>query len=298
MPRINKCIELLEQGQPIYVLHDSQPPELSYDCGQALARTWADMLVVEFEHYEFDVSGLTRFMQGLVDGGPTSSGHATPTVLATLPHNALSADEVRYNAWQARHVLAAGVHGILHTHARDAEAVKWFVASCRYAFQAHGRDVLPEGLRGGGEERAAALWGVSPKRYLRLADPWPLNPSGELLLGLKIEDRHGLADADAIAAVPGVSFAEWGPLDMGISLGEPGELAPPYSDQMNAARDTVSSATDKAGAAFYCDWNDPAMTVQEQIDHLLDVIGAKLLNVSSRELADYGRKRTGRTMPV
>ena len=48
----------------------------------------------------------------------------------------------------------------------------------------------------------------SQVEYLRRADPWPLNPDGELLLGLKIEDRHALPNADAIAATPGIYFAE------------------------------------------------------------------------------------------
>ena len=54
-----------------------------------------------------------------------------------------------------------------------------------------------------------------------VADPWPLNPEGELLLGLKIEDRHCLPNVDAIAAIPGIGFAEWGPGDMGMSMGFP-----------------------------------------------------------------------------
>ena len=101
-------------------------------------------------------------MKGLHAGGPTASGHLTPTVVTTLPHNAISVDEVRYNAWQMRHALTTGVHGLLHTHARDPEAVKWFVAACRYPFQTLARDVIPEGLRGGGGQGLPAeIWGLS-----------------------------------------------------------------------------------------------------------------------------------------
>jgi 4-hydroxy-2-oxoheptanedioate aldolase len=56
-----------------------------------------------------------------------------------------------------------------------------------------------------GFERAAAYWGLSEAEYLEKADVWPLNPDGELLLHVIIESREGVANARAIAAVPGVS---------------------------------------------------------------------------------------------
>jgi len=38
--------------------------------------------------------------------------------------------------------------------------------------------------------------GMNNAQYVRIADLWPLNPSGEIIFGLKIEDPYG----DAIAA--------------------------------------------------------------------------------------------------
>ena len=111
--RINRCIELLEQGE--YLYYTGAGP-LTYENGKKQAKTWADFLMVDYEHNPFDVVGLRAFMQGLVDGGPTNSGHRTPTVFATLPSNCRTVNEVRANAWQVRHVLSSGVHGILHTH--------------------------------------------------------------------------------------------------------------------------------------------------------------------------------------
>src|SRR5688500_20131161 len=120
MAKINKCIALLEQGQPCYATH---PTQLTYEAGLKDAKTWADMLLIDFEHHPFDTVGLTSYMRGLKDGGPTTSGHPTPTVVCTLPSHAITAEEVRYNAWQARHVLAAGVHRLLHTPTRTADTV-------------------------------------------------------------------------------------------------------------------------------------------------------------------------------
>jgi 4-hydroxy-2-oxoheptanedioate aldolase len=297
MARINKVIELIEQGQPVYAIGAR---ELSYEAGRDQANTWADLILVDFEHHAFDVAGLTKFMRGLKEGGPTPSGHLTPTVISTLPSNCMSREEVIYNAWQARHVLSTGVHGILHTHARDPEAVRAFVSITRYPFQTIGRERgISEGLRGsGGGGQSAVVWGVSRQEYVRKADPWPLNPNGELMLGLKIEDRHCLANADAIAGTPGIAFAEWGPGDMGMSFGSPNAHDPPYSPLMDNARNTVKAACDRAGIAFYCGWSEKSMTEEQRVRFLIEEIGAKIMGAPTRAFADIGRRLTGRVMPV
>lgn len=296
MARINKVIELIEQGQPVF---STGAPELTFEAGVELSQTWADLIMVEFEHHAFDTIGLYKFMQGLHHGGPTPSGHATPAVICTLPSNCITPEEVKYNAWQSRHVLAAGIHGILHTHARSAEAVKWFVATTRYPFQTIGLDRgIPEGLRGGGgQSQPAEIWGLEPNEYMQVADPWPLNPKGEIFLGLKIEDKYCLPDADNIAAVPGISWAEWGPGDMAMSFGDPDGHDPPYPPHMENAMNVVKSALDKAGSAFYCSWKDDSMTEEEILLHLIDNIGAKIVPAQSSEVVDTLRKRYSREMP-
>jgi 4-hydroxy-2-oxoheptanedioate aldolase len=215
-------------------------------------------------------------MRGLVDGGPTADGYRTPTVIATLPANCRDAAEVRANSWQARQVLAAGVHGVLHTHARSADAARAFVAECRYPF-APATDGLDEGQRGaGGQARAAAIWGLSTAEYLRRADPWPLNPDGELLLGLKIEDRHGLAVADELAATPGIAFAEWGPGDMAMSFGYPENHDPPYPPELEAARHAIKAACDAHGLAFLSSWNHAGQPPEANARYLRDW-GARII---------------------
>ena len=119
-----------------------------------------------------------------------------------------------------------------------------------------------------------------------------------MFLGLKIEDRHCLPNADDIAAVPGIAFAEWGPGDMGMSFGLPDAHDPPYPQVMDDARSTVKAALDQHGICFYSSWNDPEISLEERVDYSLDVLGVKMMGAPSREWADYGRQRTGRTMPV
>src|SRR5262252_9286283 len=105
--RINKALQLLEQGQPIYY---TGAESRSYEGGCAAAKTWADYINIEMEHGPFDISRLHEFMRGLVAGGPTASGHRTPTVIVTLPVTGANLDMFRNNAWMVNQVLAAGVH--------------------------------------------------------------------------------------------------------------------------------------------------------------------------------------------
>ena len=118
MPRINRAIELLEAGQPVYYagVHGG----LTYENGTAHRDTWADYLMVEFEHGAFNPVGLGEFMRGLVDAGATRSGHRTPAVICTLPTDGTDENVMRANAWMIKQVLARGVHGILLCHAETA----------------------------------------------------------------------------------------------------------------------------------------------------------------------------------
>ena len=79
MSRINKCIELIEQNQAIFAV---SAPELTYECGKEMSQTWSDLIQFDFEHHPFDTVGLSKFMRGLKDGGPTPSGHLTPTAVS------------------------------------------------------------------------------------------------------------------------------------------------------------------------------------------------------------------------
>jgi 4-hydroxy-2-oxoheptanedioate aldolase len=290
MTRVNKAVELLAAGQPIYY---ETVTERGYEGGKAAAQTWADYINYEMEHTAFDLTLLSAFMRGLVDGGPTKSGHRTPAVIVTLPTDGTDETVMRANAWMVKQVLATGVHGILLCHAETAGAVRAFVEAARYPFNAIG---VGEGLEvgrrgGGGQKQAAEIWGLDVGEYLRRADPWPLNPDGELLLGLKIENVRALANADETTKVPGVAFAEWGPGDMGMSMGYPDQHDEPYPEDMLAARSRVLGACKAANLAFLNQvyTHDVVERIEEGVR-----IGA---GHAAREAAEVGRRHTGRTMP-
>src|SRR5262249_10899612 len=158
-----------------------------------------DYINVGMEHGSFDMPGLAEYMRGLVDGGPTSSGHRTPAVIVEAPVRGTDETTVRCNSWQFRQILARGVHGIVLCQVESTATAKAFVEAVRYPHHQQGVDpALPPalqrmsdvgrlrqevasaligiGTRGAGSEAtAAAIWGLSREEYMTRSDPWPLN---------------------------------------------------------------------------------------------------------------------------
>ncbi|MBM3811761.1 MAG: hypothetical protein FJW20_09005 [Acidimicrobiia bacterium] len=285
--RINRAIELLEAGQPIYYTGGRG----GYEEGKKMAHTWADYINYEMEHGALDFTALRGFMKGLVDGGPTKSGHRTPAVIVTLPVLGIDEAHMRANFWVVQQAQAAGVHGILLCHARSPEAVRVFVESMRYP-NAKPVKGLGEGLLGNGSQGyASQIWGITAQEYMKKADPWPLNPEGEFLLGLKIEDKYALANAEKVAAVPGIAFAEWGPGDMGISLTLPDGHGPnrELHPKMLEARAKVLAACKANKLAFLNTVrpNDVEEMIKEGV----------MIGSGGQEAAEKGRRHTKRKMP-
>lgn len=290
--RVNRAIELLAQDQPVYYTGAHAGHVLTYEQGKEDAGTWADYINIGMEHGSFNLAGLDEYMRGLVDCAPTRSGHRTPTVIVEAPVGGTTADMVRYNAWQFRQILARGVHGILLCQADSAGAVRTFVESCRYPINDIGVGKgLGVGTRGvGSESVTTAVWGVDHDEYLAKADPWPLNPEGELLLGLKIESKAAIPHIEEILSVPGIGFTEMGPGDLSISLGY--RQAPqPWPSEMQETHERVKAACQANGVAFL----DSASI--ENIGEKIDA-GVRVIPGGRKEVAEAGRAHTGRAMPA
>jgi 4-hydroxy-2-oxoheptanedioate aldolase len=317
--RINRAIELLEQGQAIYYVGQHTGHVLSYAQGREDAHTWADYINVGMEHGSFDMPGLAEYMRGLVDGGPAGSGHRTPAVIVEPPARGIDEASVRNNAWQLRQILARGVHGMILCQTESPDAVRAFVEAARYPHHAHGvdpalpsplermrgrgepvaqsdrkggRPLLGVGTRGrGSEATAAAIWGLSNQDYMQRSDPWPLNPRGELLLGVKLESPEGVANCEAILAVPGLGYAEMGPGDLGLSFGYTTLQLDPYPPELQEARTRVLAACKKNGIA-YLESCSPANIVV-RLDE-----GVRVIAGQQQDTALLGRAHQRRTMPV
>ncbi len=291
--RINRSIELLASGQPIYYVGGHTGHVLTHAQGLQDAKTWADYINIGMEHGAFDMAGLDVYMHGLIDGGPTRSGHRTPTIIVEAPVDGVNEAVVRYNAWQFRQILARGVHGVLLCQAESADAVGAFVESCRYPIHkigiGHGLGI---GTRGrGSEPSAAAVWGLSSEDYMQRADAWPLNTQGELLLGVKIESPEGVSNVEQILSMPGIGFAEMGPGDLGLSFGYTQVPRDPYPPELRQARERVLNACQAHGIAFLetCTPENVARKIDE---------GVRVVAGHREETAQVGRAYSKRTLPV
>ncbi|MBM4419344.1 MAG: hypothetical protein FJ033_13695 [Chloroflexi bacterium] len=292
MTHVNRVIALLAQDQPVYYTGASSR---GYEGGKRDSATWADYIAYDMEHGAFDVGDLRDYMQGMVDAGPTRSGHRTPTVIVTLPIDGTTEEVVRANSWVIKQVLATGVHGLMLCHAETPGAVRAFVECSRYPFNTIGIGAgLDDGRRGGGgQAHAADIWGVPTRKYLDVADPWPLNPAGELLLGLKIENKRALSNVESSMRTPGIGFAEWGPGDMGMSLGFPDNHDEPYPAPMQDARDRVLAAC-KSNGVFFLN-----MVLESDVTQRIDEgVRVCACGRSGERAAAIGRQHTRRTMPV
>lgn len=310
--RINRAIELLQRDQAIYYDGAHSGHVLTAAQGRKDAHTWVDYINVGMEHGAFDIPGLGEYMQGMVEGGPTNSGHRTPAVIVEVPVNGTDAANVQHNAWQFRQILGRGVHGIILCQAESTDAVRAFVESCRYPHHTAGLDrTIPSplermrgaskapregglgvGARGrGSESTAAPVWGISQEEYLERCDPWPLNPKGELLLGVKIESPEGVANCESILAVPGLGYAEMGPGDLSLTLGYRTIPRDPYPPEMQQARDRIFAACRKNGLAFLegCTPENVVARIDE---------GVRVIAGGNPESAIKGRAHQKRTMPV
>ena len=245
------------------------------------------------EHGCFDMTALDNYIRGLIDGGPTKSGHRTPPIIVELPVEGTEENIVKYNAWQIRQILARGVHGLLLCTAESADAVRAYVEASRYPTNMNGvGQGLSRGTRGvGSENTASPVWGVDRDEYLKKADPWPLNPDGEILLGLKIETVRGLNHCEQIFTVPGIGWAEMGPGDMHMSMGL---IRDGHDDEkVEAARTRVNAACEKNGVKFLGGVHGGDSKV-EALKKVIDT-GARIISGDDEDLAKEGRKYTNNT---
>ena len=215
-PRLNGVIDALAKGQHAFTLFSPFDVESSI----ALSTSKYDGVIFEGEHNGFDIRSLRDSLQYLLNRAQIAkSGSLAPSVtpLVRIPPNGKEK-----NQFFAKQALDLGAYGIVWPHVSTAEEAYNAVSACRYPRLSDKPNYEPAGIRGDGPTAAVRYWGVSQQEYYRRADVWPLDPNGEILVVIQIEDTAGIANlSEMLKHVPGIGAVLIGEGDLSQELGYP-----------------------------------------------------------------------------
>jgi 4-hydroxy-2-oxoheptanedioate aldolase len=213
IPRLNGVIRALEQGRP--AITTFSPPEIGM--AQAINGAPYDAVVFEMEHNPFDVQLLRNCMQYMLDRRQIlESGSIAPAV---TPMVRIPVNGGEMNQYIAKQVLDMGVYGIVWPHVSTVEEARNAVVACRYPRPPSAPYYEPPGQRGDAPKHAAPYWGLTQQEYYKRADVWPLNPRGEILVGIQCEEVRGIENLPKILEeVPGIGFVLIGEGDLSLDI--------------------------------------------------------------------------------
>ena len=216
LPRLNGVIRALEGGQHAFTAFTPTDVEAAI----ALATAKYDGIVYEMEHNPYDIRGFRDCLQYMLNRRQIAqSGSLAPAVtpFARIPPN--GGEKAQFHAKQ---VLDLGAYGVIWPHISTVEQAYNAVAACRYPRLKDKPLYEPAGIRGDGPTAAVRYWGVTQQEYYQRADVWPLNPKGEILVILMIEDTEGIKNLkDILQEVPGIGAVLIGEGDLSQELGYP-----------------------------------------------------------------------------
>ncbi len=222
LPRLNGAIRALEENTSTFSAF------VNADVESALAYSTAkyDSIVFEMEHNPWDVRALRDSLQYLLNRRQIAqSGSLGPQVtpIVRIPPNGNEK-----NQWFAKQALDLGAYGIVWPHVSSVDQAYNAVAACRYPRLPDVERYEPQGIRGDGPTSALRYWGITQPEYYERADVWPLDPNGEILVVLMIEDVQAIANLDAILTeVPGIGVILIGEGDLSQELGHPRQYEHP-----------------------------------------------------------------------
>ncbi len=213
--RLNGVIAALEKGHAFTCF--SSP---DVESAVSLSTSPYDGVVYEMEHNPWDIRALKDSLQYMLNRKQlVQGGTLTPacTPLVRIPPNG-----GELNQHFAKQALDLGVYGIVWPHISTVEQAYNAVAACRYPRLSTAPLYEPAGLRGDAPGTAARYWGLTNQEYYTKADVWPLNPQGEVLTILMIEDTLAIKNLpDILKNVPGIGVILIGEGDLTQELGVP-----------------------------------------------------------------------------
>jgi len=222
LPRLNGVIRALENGGRSITAFC--PAEI--DSALAMSTSNYDGCVFEMEHQPWDGKALRDGLQYLLNRAQILK-QGTPAPAMT-PMVRIPVNGVEKAQWQAKQALDMGCFGIIWPHISTVEEAYNAVAACRYPRLKSAPLYEPAGIRGDGPHGAVRYWGLSQQDYYKRADVWPLNPEGEILVVIQIEDTRGVENLDdMLKNVPGIGAVLIGEGDLGQELGYPRQYEHP-----------------------------------------------------------------------
>ncbi len=214
--RLNKTIELLENGEAALGIFSG---DQSLNNARLIAGSDIDFALIDMEHGPLDFETLRSFLLGLTDKQAIhqdGSLQASVTPIVRLPTN--GRENLQFLAKQA---LDIGAFGVMYPFVTTKEEALNAVRASRYPQKKGAPDFNPPGMRGRAPANAAWYWGINGGEYVRRADVWPLDPRGEILTIIQIENPEGVENIEEIVSVPGIGVIFVGPSDLGITMGYP-----------------------------------------------------------------------------
>ena len=221
LPRLNNVIRALEEGK--HALTCFAPAHV--DSATAISASKYDGCVFEMEHNPWDSGRLRDCLQYMLNRAQIAKAGLVPPVnpLVRIPVNG-----VEMAQWQAKQALDMGCYGIVFPHISTVEEAANAVGACRYPRMKNAPLYEPAGIRGDGPTGAVRYWGLTQPEYYARADVWPLDPKGEILVILQIEDMKGVENLDdMLKKVPGIGAILIGEGDLSQELGFPRQYEHP-----------------------------------------------------------------------
>ncbi len=216
-----------------------------HDAQSALSTPMIDYVLIDMEHQPFDVEKLTVLLMAFQSKAEViSKGNLQPNIspLVRIPCDAGGPIEP-----YIKQALDAGAYGIVVPHCRNAEEAERVVSACRYPQGDNALRPEPEGKRGASPWPCSYLWGLSLEDYVKRADVWPLDPKGDILAIIMIEDIEGKDNIKDILEVPGIGAVIFGPYDYSFSCGVPGQVT---AEPVLKAQKAVADACKQRGIPF------------------------------------------------
>jgi 4-hydroxy-2-oxoheptanedioate aldolase len=221
LPRLNGVIRALEQGTAFTAFANADT-----ETAIAMSQAKYDGIVFEMEHNPWDIRALRDSLQYMLNRGQIArSGSVAPAVapIVRIPPNGEEKNQLF-----AKQALDLGAYGIVWPHIQTVDQAYNAVASCRYPRLKSAPRYEPAGVRGDGPTAAVRYWGITQQEYYERADVWPLDPKGEILVILMIEDTVGIANLpDILKKVPGIGVVLIGEGDLSQELGYPRQYEHP-----------------------------------------------------------------------